>query len=135
MAEIKTYKDLKVWQKSMSLVELTYLLTRTFPEDEKFTLTSQIRRCAISIPSNIAEGWGRETSKFYLHFLRISVASLAELETQLEIAVRLNYCERKNEIFELMTEISKMLQSLINKIKTKITDGNYVINEALVPYN
>ncbi len=135
MAEIKTYKDLKVWQKSMSLVELTYLLTRTFPEDEKFTLTSQIRRCAISIPSNIAEGWGRETSKFYLHFLRISKASLAELETQLEIAVRLNYCERKNEIFELMTEISKMLQSLINKIKTKITDGNYVINEALVPYN
>ena len=91
MATVKTYKESIVWQKSMDLVEQVYTLTKSFPESEKFALANQIRRCSVSIPSNIAEGWGRGTAKFYVHFLPIAKGSLAELETQLEIANRLTY--------------------------------------------
>ena len=93
MATVKTYKESIVWQKSMDLVEQVYTLTKSFPESEKFALANQIRRCSVSIPSNIAEGWGRGTAKFYVHFLPIAKGSLAELETQLEIANRLKYVD------------------------------------------
>lgn len=118
----------------MNLVEQVYVVSNRFPETEKFALTSQLRRCAVSIPSNIAEGWGRETAKFYVHFLRIAKGSLAELETQLEIAKRLGYLKNENDLFENITELHKMLASLINKIKAKIND-NGIVGEPLITYN
>ena len=82
---IESYKDLIVWQKSMNLVEDIYKTTHAFPLKEQFVLTSQIRRAAISIPSNIAEGYGRNTTKNYIQFLTVSRGSLLELETQIEL--------------------------------------------------
>src|SRR5207247_71823 len=92
---INSFRDLRVWQAGMTLVEEVYRLTQAFPSHETYGLTNQIRRAAVSIPSNVAEGHTREHSKEYLHHLSIAQASLAELETQLEIAVRLKYCSSK----------------------------------------
>ncbi|GJQ05041.1 four helix bundle protein [Capnocytophaga canimorsus] len=117
MDRIASYKDLIVWQKSVELVSKVYEITRLFPEEEKFGLTSQIRRSAVSIPSNIAEGYGRGTSKTYLQFLSIARGSLFELETQFHIARRLRFITENNEIEYIISEISKMLNALINKIK------------------
>ena len=90
---IKTHKDLDVWKKLMDLVEDIYRLTKSFPEAEKYGLTNQIRRCAVSISSNIAEGVGRKTDKEFVQFCYIALGSLSELETQLLIAERLEYCQ------------------------------------------
>jgi len=95
---MKTYRELIVWQKSIKLVTLIYQITKNFPDIEKFGLTSQIQRCAISIPSNIAEGYGRNSLNDYIRFLNISNGSLYELQTQVEIAYNLKYI--KKEIFE-----------------------------------
>jgi four helix bundle protein len=94
--KINSYKDLKVWVKGMDIVDETYRLTKAFPKDEMFALTSQMKRSSVSIVSNIAEGWGRESEKSFTHFLRISRASLYELETQLEIAIRQNLLKEEN---------------------------------------
>lgn len=88
---MKSFRELRVWQAAMDLVEKVYSLTQGFPKHETYGLTSQIRRAAVSIPSNIAEGHTREHLKEYLHHLSMSQASLAELETQFEIAARLKY--------------------------------------------
>src|SRR6185295_19174039 len=88
---INSFRDLRVWQAGMDLVEKVYLLTQNFPKQEVYGLTSQMQRAAVSIPSNIAEGHTREHSKEYLHHLSMAQASLAELKTQLEIAARLKY--------------------------------------------
>ena len=117
---IKTFKDLIVWQKSMVVVKDIYLLSIDFPGDEKYVLTPQIRRSAISIPSNIAEGYGRSSKKDYVRFLQIAKGSMYELKTQLEIANNLSYININNkylEIEEKLTEIDKMLYSLIKKLK------------------
>ncbi len=117
---IKTFKDLIVWQKSMLVVKDIYLLSIDFPGDEKYVLTPQIRRSAISIQSNIAEGYGRNSKKDYIRFLQIAKGSMYELKTQLEIANNLNYISNNNkylEIEEKLTEIDKMLYSLIKKLK------------------
>lgn len=119
MSSIKSYKELLVWQKSIELVKEIYLQTELFPADEKFGLTSQIRRFVISIPSNIAEGWGRMSRKNYIQFLRISRGSLFELETQIIISKELKYCTDSENIDSLITEISKMLNSLIKKLEEK----------------
>jgi len=87
--KITSFRDLRVWQLAMDLVELVYRLTRSFPRNEIYGLASQIQRAAVSVPSNIAEGHTREHTKEYLHHLSMSQASLAELETHLEIAIRL----------------------------------------------
>ena len=79
---MKTFRDLLVWQKSMSFVTQVYKISKSFPPEENFGLTSQIRRCAVSIPSNISEGYGRESLNDYLRFLNIAMASLFELQTQ-----------------------------------------------------
>jgi four helix bundle protein len=92
--KLKSFRDLRVWQLAMELVELTYRVTQSFPKHEVYGLTSQIQRAAVSVPSNLAEGHTREHTKEYLHHLSIAQASLAELETQLEIAARLNYLAR-----------------------------------------
>ncbi len=117
---MKSYRDLIVWQKSMILVTLLYQLTKQFPDDEKFGLTSQIKRSSVSIPSNIAEGYGRSTRKEYIRFLEISRASLYEFQTQLEIAVNLKFIDIivTKEIFDLGIEVEKMLNSLIRKLKS-----------------
>ena len=119
MSSIKSYKELIVWQKSMKLVTMVYELSKKFPDDEKFGLTSQMRRCSVSVPSNIAEGWGRLSRKNYIQFLRISRGSLFELETQVLITKELNYINDSVIIESLIIEISKMLNSLIKKLEEK----------------
>jgi four helix bundle protein len=116
---MKTYRDLIVWQKAMQLVTETYKLTASFPKEEIYALTSQIRRCAVSIPSNIAEGYGRKSTQDYTRFLQISVSSLYELQTQLQIAYNLNYISLSAfEIaFATNRELERMLSSLIGKIR------------------
>ena len=118
--EIKSFKDLMVWKKSLAVVKDIYLLSIDFPGEEKYVLTPQIRRSAISIPSNIAEGYGRNSKKDYIRFLQIAKGSMYELKTQLEIANNLNYISNNNKYFEIeekLTEIDKMLYSLIKKLK------------------
>ncbi|TDP02348.1 four helix bundle protein [Flavobacterium sp. 245] len=113
------FRKILVWQKSMSLVSKIYKATRTFPKEEIFGLTSQIRRSSVSIPSNIAEGSGRESSKDFLRFLYISLGSIFEMQTQLEIAKNIIYIneEEFNLLYEDSREIERMLASLIKKIK------------------
>ena len=115
---MKSYRDLIVWQKAMNLVTLVYKLTNDFPKDEKFGLTSQIKRCSVSIPSNIAEGYGRNYTKDYSRFLQIARGSLFECQTQLEIGVNLGFTksEQIEPINQLSIEIEKMLNSLIIKL-------------------
>ncbi|MDI9859807.1 four helix bundle protein [Flectobacillus roseus] len=122
MTQIKSFRDLLIWQKSMNLVTDIYLVTRNFPQAEMFGLTSQLRRASISIPSNIAEGYGRNTSKDYLRYLQIALGSLYEMQTQLEIASNLHFLEifDFNKMISLCLEIERMLTSLIAKIKAKI---------------
>ncbi len=114
----KDYKQLIVWQKSIELVEKIYEITKKFPPSENFCLTNQIKRSAISIPSNIAEGAQRTTRKDFANFLRIAIGSCAELETQLIISLKLGYIDNAlyNLNVEKITEILKMLRSLWSKI-------------------
>ena len=121
--KIKSYQDLIVWQKSVLLVTDIYTITKTFPQDERFGITSQLNRAAVSIPTNIAEGWGRETSKNYLQFLRISRGSIMEVQTLLIITKNLNYIsEEKFDILRNKTEeVGKILQGLIKSINEKIS--------------
>lgn len=112
--KITSYKELIVWQKGIELVELVYILTKQFPKDEQFGLISQLRRAVISIPSNIAEGFGRQSEKDYKHFYKIAYGSALEVETQLLIAKRLNYGEEVDYIGieKIFTEICKMLNRM-----------------------
>jgi len=91
---IRTFRDLLVWQKSMSLVTRIYQITKGFPREELYALTNQMQRCAVSVPSNIAEGHGRKSTKEYLRFLEIATGSLYELQTQLEISRNLDYLSK-----------------------------------------
>lgn len=117
--KITSHKDLNVWKESMILVEKIYDLTRTFPDEEKYVLVPQIRRCSISVPSNIAEGFARKGNKELLQFLFIALGSLSELETQIEIASRLRYCKDISEIINHIKFIRVMLSRLITSIKNK----------------
>ncbi|MBU1127472.1 MAG: four helix bundle protein [Candidatus Omnitrophica bacterium] len=118
---MKTYRDLLVWQKSMNLVTAVYQITKILPKNEKYGLISQIKRCAISIPSNIAEGYGRRSRNDYLRFLQIAISSLYELQTQIEIAFNLKYLSKDKftETYELSREIERMLSSLCAKVNIK----------------
>jgi len=115
---IKTYKDLIVWQKGIDLVKFVYQMTRRLPEAEKFGLISQLQRASVSVPANIAEGWGRETKAYYVNFLRISKGSLAELDTLATIAHSLNYLEPDLfvELNNKIEEVSRMLNALIRSL-------------------
>ena len=121
MKKPANYKDLIVWQKSLRLVKWIYLLTRSFPSDERFGLISQMRRAAVSIPSNIAEGQARRTTPDFIRFISNAEGSLAELETQMIISADLEFCSRENlgEIFSVMNEIRKMLNSLRRTLTSK----------------
>lgn len=119
MAEIKTYKDLLIWQKGILLAEHAYVLTKDFPQDEIYSLINQIKRSAVSISSNIAEGYGRNSTKSYVNFLKIARGSLYELETQLILADKFNFISDKamlKEVFSEIEEESKMLNSFIKKV-------------------
>lgn len=110
-----------IWQKAMALVTELYLVTKNFPKDEVYGLTSQIRRCAISIASNIAEGYGRHTDSELIRYLNISKGSLFELQTQLEIAFNIKYLQKSkfNELYENTREIEIMIVSFSNKLKQR----------------
>lgn len=118
----KTYKELLVWQKSYQFSLLIYKLTAKFPKCELYGLTSQMRRSAVSIPSNIAEGYCRYSKKEYIQFLQIAFGSGAELETQLLVAKDLKYLnlDEFNQTNELLVEVMKMLNSLVRKIRSSI---------------
>ena len=120
-----TYKDLLAWQKSIKLAKAVYQLTANYPLDERFGLSNQMRRCAVSIPSNIAEGFGRSSNKELIQFLYISLGSSNELDTQLTISYELSYISGNQfqEIGKLNCEVSKMLQSLIYRRKNGL-DSN-----------
>lgn len=119
---INSYKDLLIWQKGIDLAVDVYSLTRDFPETEKFALSSQVKRCASSIPANIAEGYGRQSSKSYSQFIKISRGSLYELETHLLLAEKLNFIQ-DNQLFikikEQIIEEGKMLNAFIKKLDDK----------------
>jgi len=119
MGEIKSYKDLLIWQKGFQIVIATYKLTKGFPQEELYALTSQIKRASVSIPSNIAEGYGRNTDKSFSHFIDISRGSLYELETQLLIAKELEFIQDKkmfNNVISLINEQSKMINAFYNTL-------------------
>lgn len=113
---VHSYKDLIVWQKSMELVVAVYELTECYPKSELYGLISQIRRAAVSIPSNIAEGRRRHTRKDYAHFLNLAYSSGAELETQLEITRRLSFGKKLdfNKVDALLEEVMRMLNKMTN---------------------
>lgn len=122
MDKIRDFKDLIVWQRAMELVAEVYRLVKILPKEELYSLNDQIRRSAISIPSNIAEGQGRNSVKEFIHFLAIAKGSKAELETQLLLCVKVNYLnntEIENAI-NLIQEIGKMLNALQKSLKTNI---------------
>ncbi len=116
---IKTFRDLKIWQQSMKLVTEIYRATSSFPEEEKYGLTSQLRRSSVSIPSNISEGFGRNSQGDFKRFVNISMGSLFELQTQIEVAKNLEFISK--EIFENLydnsREIVRMMSSFIRTLK------------------
>jgi four helix bundle protein len=116
---VKSFRDLDVWRLGLELAELIYKCTGGFPKSEVFGLSNQMRRAPVSIPSNIAEGRARNSSREFLHFLSISRGSLAELETQLELAIRLDYADS-----DLQAAITKgdMLGKKLNRLQTSIRD-------------
>lgn len=115
----KSYQDLVAWQKAMDLVAEVYRLTRNFPKEEMYGLTSQMCRAAVSVPSNIAEGQGRRGAGEFKHFLRMSLGSLMELETQGMIAERLHYLEPElaKSILHDAAELGRVMNGLINSLK------------------
>lgn len=118
--ELKSYRELIVWQKSIELVFEIYKLTKLFPKEEIYGLTSQMRRASVSIPSNIAEGYSRKHRQEYIQFIRIAYASGAELETQIIISEKLGMAPKKNfEIVNyLLIEVMKMLNSLKSSLSS-----------------
>ena len=118
---LKNYKELNVWLKAYAFCLQIYQLTRKFPNEEKYGLTSQIRRSAVSIPSNIAEGYGRKTTVDYLRFLYIAYGSLCELETQIMLSGDLSYFEQKDleNLRRNLSDVERMLKALIRSLEAK----------------
>jgi four helix bundle protein len=116
---VKTFRDLIAWQKAMALTRHTYRATVGMPDGERFGLTNQKRRAAVSIPSNIAEGHARQTRPEYLRFLRMARGSLAELMTQYELATDLRFIESSAEMIDQLAETDRVLQGLIRSLEAK----------------
>lgn len=119
MSEIRSYKDLLVWQKAMELAERVFVVTKQLPADERFGLISQLRRASVSVPSNIAEGYGRGTRPDYLRFLRTARGSLFEIATQLQLSSRFGYLnvQTHDELIEKIDECGRILAGLIRKLE------------------
>ena len=134
---VRDFQDLIVWQKAMDLVELVYRASASFPKEEVYGLTSQMRRAAISIPSNIAEGHGRHTTADYLHFISITNGSLKELETQVCIACRLRYISaaREGRITSMTAEVGRLLNGLASSLRQKQAKANPGRRSTRMPRN
>src|SRR5262245_49943768 len=119
---VNSFRDLRVWQGGVALVQAVYQATRSFPREEIFGLTSQIRRAAVSVPSNIAEGHARESTREYLQHVSVAQGSLAELQTQLEISGSLNYLtdDQLRQRLEMSTTLARQLYSLRNALQRKL---------------
>jgi four helix bundle protein len=124
LGEIKTFRDLVAWQRAMALSRLVYRVTAKMPETERFGLTMQMRRASVSVPSNIAEGYARQSLPEYVRFLRIARASLAELDTQLELASSMEMIAKDAEQFEVLGETDRVLQGLIRSLELKLQEGD-----------
>ncbi len=120
---INSYRDLLIWQKSMALAKQIYSITRAFPSDERFGLIAQMRRAAVSVPSNIAEGQARQGRREFVQFLSHAEGSLAELDTQLSLAVDLGYGGNLNvpQTVGMIIELQKMIASLRRKVASRLT--------------
>ena len=114
------FRELKVWQKAMDLTVEIYRITRCLPKEETYGLSDQMRRAAVSVPSNIAEGQGRDSCREFIHFLSMARGSLRELSTQLEICERIQFIERSDVLISdsLIIEVDKMITALASKLKT-----------------
>jgi len=125
---VQSYRELDVWQKSMDVVVDVYRLTKQFPAEERFGLTNQIQRSAVSIPANIAEGFGRLHHADYLRFLSIARGSLMETETHLQIAVRLDYIDREQTkpTWNGLQDVGRLLNGLIRALRKKDDPGEEV---------
>lgn len=125
-SKVESFRDLVVWQLGMDLAELTYGLASEFPSRHGFGLADQARRAAVSVPANIAEGWGRSSTADYIRFLMISRGSLYELETHFELAFRLQFVgvEQGMEIQQSVSKLARMLNALISRLKVKKEVGN-----------
>ena len=123
---VQSYRDLRVWQEAMALAEMCYRLTKTFPKDEVYGMTSQIRRAAVSVPANIAEGYGRESRAEYIRFLQIAQGSLKEVETHLILSKRVELAQGAAvaEAMKQCETVGKMLRSLIRSLQGKQGVGN-----------
>ena len=119
---MKSFRELEVWQVGMALTRDVYEILKSFPLEERYALCDQIRRSAVSVVSNIAEGFGRDSTKDYLHFLAMSRGSLFELETQLELAESIGYVIISKEIRDKIDHVGRMLNSLSAKLKARITN-------------
>jgi four helix bundle protein len=123
---VQSYRDLRVWQEAMALAEMCYRLTKTFPKEEMYGMTSQIRRAATSVPANIAEGYGRESRAEYIRFLRIAQGSLKEVETHLILSERVGLAqsEAAAQALKQCETVGKMLRALIRSLQGKQAVGN-----------
>ena len=119
MGKVRTFRDLIAWQRSMELAQVVYKATARMPDSKRFGLTSQMRRAAVSIPSNIAEGHGRQSRLDYLKHLRIARGSLAELSTQYELTMNLQMIPPDQHLTELINEEDRILQALIRSLEQK----------------
>ena len=119
-----THRDLHAWREAMALVEIVYRATAGFPKTEFFGLVNQIRRCAISVPSNIAEGAARNSTREFVQFLGISCGSLSELETQLELAMRLGYLNAGADAVRQMNRVGRIVRALRTSLRNKVTSGD-----------
>ena len=126
MAKVSSYRDLIVWQKAMDMTESLYRIVKKLPKEETYALSDQMRRAAISIPSNIAEGFGRNSKKEYLQFLYIANGSVSELETQLMLCVRINYLKESEiqSILSLLSEIGKIIMTITKKLSSDTSNKN-----------
>lgn len=121
----QSYRDLVVWQKAMQLVTKTYSVADTFPKSEMFGLASQLKRAAISVPSNIAEGQGRDSMKEFLHHLSIAYGSLMEVETQIQIAANLSFIPQTqaDTLIDKCGEVGRLLNGLLRSLRNQPTDN------------
>lgn len=122
MATVNMYRELEVWQVGMTLVEKIYAATKSFPPDERFGLTSELRRAAVSIPSNVAEGACRKTTPTYINHVSIALGSHGELETCVEIALRLRYlsAKAKDELMIVADSTGRLLNGLLHSLESKL---------------
>jgi four helix bundle protein len=128
--KVNSYRDLLAWQLAMQLTEHVYRATGAFPNKETYALANQLQRAAVSVPSNIAEGHARSSTKDYLRFISIAMGSLAELETQLELSARLDYIDQPKlgELLAVADELGRMLQGLRKSLQSKLAPSSLAPN-------